>query len=155
MKLYSNDFENNKMLDKKFTCDAEDFSPHLKWEEVPEKTKSFAISCLNSDTEYGTLAHWYVYNIPVDVVEIPQAGPIPGIEIENDFSTLGYEGPCPENGIHRYIFTVYALLDEIQELLTPLTFRKVILKNTIDSAELVGFYERKFDLRNLIKKSCH
>lgn len=155
MKLISKDFESNGFLDKKFTCDAEDFSPHMQWENAPNETKSFALSCLNSDTEHGTIAHWYVYNIPADIREIPQAGPVPGIEIENDFSTLGYTGPNAPSRMHAYEFTIYALDTETLEGINPLNFRKEIHKHTIEKAQIVGKYEKEFDFREFKRMSCH
>jgi len=155
MRVYSNDFNHNEQLNKRHTCDAEDISPHLKWEDIPQGTKSFAISCINNDTKHGTLGHWYVYNIPSDTREIPRAGPIPGIEIENDFGNIGYEGPNFPSEIHSYIFTIYAL--DVKELndLTPINFRRKVHKHTIEKADIIGKYEREFDFRDFQKMSCH
>jgi len=143
MILESNDFKNNEILDKKFTCDGEDFSPHLKWYDVPEGTKSYALTFTRPDPELGEISHWYIYNIPLDVKEIQQDGIIPGIEVENDFCTLHYEGPNAADGIKKYIFRIYALDVEKLEGLKKQNFKKIIRQHTIEYTELVGMYERK------------
>ena len=155
MRVYSNDFNQDEMLDKSYTCDAEDFSPHLKWEDIPEGTKSFAISCTNNDTVQGIIAHWYVYNIPPDIREIPRAGPVPGIELENDFNTIGYEGPNIQSGVHSYTFTVYALNIQKLDDISPISFRKKVNIHAIEKAEITGKYEREFDFRMFRNLSCH
>ncbi|MCK4455757.1 MAG: YbhB/YbcL family Raf kinase inhibitor-like protein, partial [Thermoplasmata archaeon] len=43
MRMKSNDFEDSGDIPSGFTCDGEDISPHLVWEEVPEGTKSLAL----------------------------------------------------------------------------------------------------------------
>lgn len=143
MILESDDFKNNGLMDKKFTCDGEDFSPHLKWKNPPEGTKSYALSCMRPDPELGEISHWYVSNIPPNIDEIKQDGDVLGIEVENDFCTLNYEGPNASDGIHKYIFRIYALDINKLEGLTNQNFRKIIRKHTIEYAELIGLYERK------------
>jgi len=143
MKLMSNDIENKGRINPKFTCDGADISPHLNWEEVPEMTKSFAISCIDKDSKAGTWIHWYVVNIPSNIREIVQGGPIPGKELENDFGNIEYGGPCPEKGEHRYFFSIYALNTEKIEGINKSNFDKLISKHRIESSEFMARYKRK------------
>ncbi|MBI3308817.1 MAG: YbhB/YbcL family Raf kinase inhibitor-like protein, partial [Candidatus Melainabacteria bacterium] len=41
--LTSTAFEDKTILQEKYTCDGENISPPLKWNDLPEKTKSIAI----------------------------------------------------------------------------------------------------------------
>ena len=155
MILESNDMENGQDIDKKFTCDAEDFSPHLKWREIPEGTKSFALLLLDPKTEYGIVKHWLVHDIPLNITQIPCAGPVPGIELHHDFRGLGYDVPCPESGKHEYIFTIYALdVDHLEEV-DRFNFRKKVANHTIEKAEITVSYEREFDFSQFRRSSCH
>jgi len=152
MRLFSNDFKNGEMLPKILTCDGEDISPHLKWVNFPEQTKSFALMCLDFETNDGIVSHWYVHDIPNNVTEIPRGGPIPGAELENDFGTLYYEGPCQPDKLHEYYFIIHALDVEHLEGLTTLTFRKQIRNHSLDKAELKGTYQSEIRINF---KSCH
>lgn len=100
-------------------CIGGNTSPDLKWTRAVPWTKSYAVVVYD---ETGEFTHWGVYNIPPDVTELPAgAGTItngvPQItfpQISNDTFSSGYVGPCPPpdivpNGIHKYLFTVYAL----------------------------------------------
>lgn len=142
MKLTSKDISHNELVDKKFTCDGADISPHLKWENTPEGTKSFAVSCNDPDAPSGNWVHWYVINIPKDETEIPQNGPVPGKEIENDFGKTEYGGPCPPSGEHRYFFTVYALDTEEMSGISKSNFKTEIKKHTLNSDQIIGLYKR-------------
>ncbi|MFW9898932.1 MAG: YbhB/YbcL family Raf kinase inhibitor-like protein [Candidatus Thorarchaeota archaeon] len=142
MELISNDFKHNKLMDKKFSYRDENRSPNLKWIDPPSSTKSFAISCNDPDAPVGDWIHWYVVNIPSDVIEIPQGGPIPGTELENDYGQKGYGGPAPPSGTHRYFFKVYALDIEKLEGVNKRNFKEKIKEYTLDSAELIGLYKR-------------
>jgi len=142
MKLISNDFDQDGMIPKRFTCDSDDISPHLRWENAPEKTKSFAISCNDPDAPVRDWIHWIVYNIPSDINEIPQGGPVPGKEGKNDFGKTPYGGPCPPGGTHRYFFRVYAL-DKVElEDVNKNNFEKKFEDHLIQKAELMGKYGR-------------
>jgi hypothetical protein len=142
MKLISNDIQHEDNINPKFTCDGEDFSPHLRWKNVPEETQSFALSCIDRDSKAGTWIHWYLVNVPKNVREIPQGGPVPGDELKNDFGNKEYGGPCPEKGEHRYFFTIYALDIEKMKGINKENFKEKLSDHIIDSAELMCKYER-------------
>lgn len=152
MILTSNDFINESVLNKRHTCDGEDISPNLKWEQVPTSTKSFALTCIDLDHEAGLISHWNIINIPADCREISRGGPIPGMEIENDLSTTYYEGPCQPDKIHRYVFRLHALNVEQIEGVTALNFRKLIKTHVLETAEIIGLYQSEIRLKF---QSCH
>jgi hypothetical protein len=143
MILESNDFRNNELLDKKFTCDGEDFSPHLKWKDPPEDTQSYALTFFRRDPDQGIIFHWRIYNIPKTVTEIEQDGEIPGLQIPNDFYTRIYEGPNATGGIQKYTFRIYALDVETLEGLNKQNFLRIIKLHSIEYADLIALYERK------------
>ena len=141
MKLISDDFKHNELLDAKFSYRKGNVSPHIKWEDAPTDTKSFAISCNDPDAPVGDWIHWLVCNIPQDVDEIPQGGPIPGTELKNDYGQKGYGGPAPPSGTHRYFFRIFALNTEKLEDINKKNFIQKIKEHTIDSAEIIGLYK--------------
>jgi Raf kinase inhibitor-like YbhB/YbcL family protein len=62
----------------------------------------------------------------------------------NDFKRLGYGGPCPPGGTHRYYFKVYAL-DTVLQSEPGLTKKKVLKKmegHILGRGELMGTYSR-------------
>jgi Raf kinase inhibitor-like YbhB/YbcL family protein len=63
---------------------------------------------------------------------------------KNDFGNLGYGGPCPPSGTHRYFFRIYAL-DAMLELSLGST-RSQVLKamegHVLAEGTLVGKYGR-------------
>jgi len=143
MKLTSNDFKDNQLLDSKFSLRGGNKSPHLKWEKVPVNAKSFAISCNDPDAPAGDWIHWLVVNIPKTITEIHQGGPIPGEQLQTDFGKSGYGGPAPPSGTHRYIFKLYALdVDKVKGV-NKKNFYEEMEDHTIMSAELVGLYKSK------------
>jgi Raf kinase inhibitor-like YbhB/YbcL family protein len=141
MKLSSNDFTHNEVMDSKFTCDGDDISPHLQWDNVPNDTKYFAVSCNDPDAPAGDWVHWYVYNIPSDTKEIPQNGPVPGKEVKNDFGKKEYGGPCPPSGTHRYFFRVYALDNKLKGVKKS-NFKEKVKQHTIEKVEMIALYSR-------------
>ncbi|MBN1800488.1 MAG: YbhB/YbcL family Raf kinase inhibitor-like protein [Candidatus Lokiarchaeota archaeon] len=142
MKLSSNDFKHNGFLDSKFGYKTKNISPHLKWEKFPPKTMCFALSCNDPDAPSGNWVHWIVINIPAKINEIPQGGPVPGIELVNDFGKKGYGGPAPPSGTHRYNFKVYALDLTKIEGVNKKNFEELIEDHALDSAEITGLFKK-------------
>jgi Raf kinase inhibitor-like YbhB/YbcL family protein len=103
-----------------FGCTGENVSPQLSWSNVPEETKSFAITMYDPDAPTGSgWWHWVVFDIPSDVNHvIENAGNIEkelmiekAIQSTTNYGAPGYGGPCPpeDHGIHQYVITVHAL----------------------------------------------
>jgi Raf kinase inhibitor-like YbhB/YbcL family protein len=151
MELRSPAFTQGGMIPQKYTCDGEDVSPPLEFSGLPEGTRSIALISDDPDAPMGTWVHWVYYNIPPDTqalpeniepAENPSAGGMLG---ENDFRKIGYGGPCPPSGTHRYFFKLYAL-DTMLELKQG-AVKKHLLKamegHIISQAELMGKYKRR------------
>jgi len=94
-------------------CGGQNVSPQLSWSNVPEGTKSFALTCFDPDAPTGSgFYHWIVANIPASVTNMAENSLAPGaIQGSTDYGESKYGGPCPPTGDppHRYHFTVYAL----------------------------------------------
>jgi Raf kinase inhibitor-like YbhB/YbcL family protein len=112
------------MIPKKYTCDGEDRSPPLEWSGVPPRARSLALTCDDPDAPAGTWSHWVVFNLPPEVASLPEglaaSDPVritptsTARQGKNDFGKIGYGGPCPPSGTHRYILRLHAL-DEMLE----------------------------------------
>ena len=136
MILKSKDFKSR--IPSKFTADGQNISPQLEWQNSPAATKSFVLTCIDPDAPSGAFVHWIVYDIPANVSSIEQGQKI-GKELANSFGKLGYKGPSPPSGTHRYVFTLYAL--DVEHI-DAKNFFKEIEKHKLDSVQLVGLYER-------------
>jgi Raf kinase inhibitor-like YbhB/YbcL family protein len=78
--------------------------------------------------------------------DVPKADTLPGggKQGTTDFGSIGYGGPCPPSGAHRYFFKVYAL-DSMLNLpagKTKKEVEKAMKGHIIGQGELVGTYSR-------------
>lgn len=150
-KLYvtSKAFEDGNAIPIKYTCDGLNVSPPLDLAFIPNNAVTIAIIVEDPDAPINTWTHWIVWNIPVthNIKENTKHG-ISGI---NDFSKNFYCGPCPMNGVHKYVFKIYAL-DCFIEM--PRNTKKLMLKREISDhilayGEITGTYTRQ--INQLIK----
>ena len=150
MEIISSSFDEGTMIPKKYTCDAIDISPPLKCSKIPDGTKTFAIICDDPDAPMGTWVHWVIYNLPVNINELSED--VPSLEIlpngakqgRNDFGKIGYGGPCPPGGTHRYYFKVYALTEElkVETGITKSELLKAMEGHILSEGQLMGRYKR-------------
>jgi len=68
-----------------------------------------------------------------------------GTEGQTSLGDGGYFGPCPPSGVHRYVFTLYAL--DAGLVLDAATSGRAEIEaamegHVLDSAELTGTYSR-------------
>ncbi len=143
IKVFSSAFVANGSIPRKYTCDGQDINPPLEFEGIPEKAESLVLIVDDPDAPTKTFTHWLVWNIePVAKIEKDS---IPGVEGLNDFKKIGYGGPCPPSGTHRYFFRVYALDKKLE--LKAGTGRKdlenAMIGHIIAEGELMGKYSRK------------
>jgi Raf kinase inhibitor-like YbhB/YbcL family protein len=144
MKLLSKDFVDNCSIPSEFTCDGKNVSPPLSWEDIPDETKSFALSATDPDAPGGMWIHWLVYDIAEALRKIEKNSlPVGAKEAENDFGKKPYGGPCPPSGTHRYFFTIYALDVEHLEGVNKRNFLDNVEKHTIEKAVITGIYKRQ------------
>ncbi len=150
IQITSTAFEEGGTIPQKYTCDGEDVSPALQWSGIPDGTQSIALICDDPDAPMGTWVHWVLFNIPADTTELPENIPADRV-LENgakhginDFKKLGYGGPCPPGGTHRYFFKLYAL--DIEIGLEPGATKEELLKamegHILDEGQLMGRYAR-------------
>jgi hypothetical protein len=150
MILRSPAFEPGGFIPSRYTCDGPDLSPPLEWKGVPEGARSLALVADDPDAPMGTWVHWVIYRIPADSTGLPEGVakkrelPDGTRQGKNDFRRIGYGGPCPPSGTHRYFFKLYAL-DRPVDLPPGATKAQLIeaMKgHVIAEAELMGRYRR-------------
>lgn len=150
IKLTSGAFKEGDFIPKKYTCDDINISPPLEWQGIPDNTNSIALICDDPDAPMGTWVHWVIYNIPVNISKLSEQIPAEkvlengALQGTNDFRKIGYCGPCPPAGIHRYFFKIYAL-DNVPEL-APGANRGELLHemegHILSEGKLMGRYSR-------------
>jgi hypothetical protein len=149
--LTSPAFSDGERIPDRYTCVGEDVSPPLRWEGVPEGTKSFALVVEDPDAPGGTFIHWVLYNLPATISELAEgvprterlaSGALQGV---NDFGVVGYRGPCPPPGApHRYFFILRALDVELdlKPGATKAQLERASQGHVLAEAELMGKYSR-------------
>lgn len=101
-----------------YTCDGQDISPSVSFSELPEETETVALIMDDPDAPTTVFDHWGVWNITSSELEKdlpPREKLEEGVaQSTNDFSNIGYSGPCPPTGTHSYRFRAYALDSPLQ-----------------------------------------
>lgn len=151
IEITSSAFADGGMVPSKYTCDGSDISPPLQWEAVPEATRSIALISDDPDAPVGTWVHWVLYDLPAETREleenIPPDKTLPSGAKQglSDFGRIGYGGPCPPSGTHRYFFKIYALDTKLK--LPAGAKKSELLKamegHIIGQGQLIGKYKRK------------
>ena len=153
--LTSPAFANGGAIPPRYTCEAEDISPELRWEGESPATKSFALIVDDPDAPDPqapkmTWVHWVLYDIPADVHVLPENAATqslpPGTKHGlNDWKRVGYGGPCPPIGTHRYFFKLYALDAVLPDLARPTKAEllSAMKGHVLEEVQLIGTYKKK------------
>lgn len=146
MELTSAAFEPDQPIPQRYTCEGDDVSPPLAWDDPPEGTRSFALVVDDPDAPGRVFTHWVAWGIPSDRRNLDEGESPPGSG-GNDFGRQGWGGPCPPpgHGRHRYVFRLLAL--DTTELEVAWGAGKGELEQAVEGhvlaeARLVGTYER-------------
>jgi Raf kinase inhibitor-like YbhB/YbcL family protein len=148
MKLLSSAFSDQESIPAQYTVQGEGISPPLRWQDMPEGTRSLALVCEDPDAPHGTYDHWILYNIPPTVGVLAEGLkdlPHDIQSIKNSAGTMGYYGPNPPSGTHRYFFILYALdtvLGLLPEGATKADLLKAMNSHILAQATLVGNYHK-------------
>ncbi|PUA29121.1 MAG: hypothetical protein B0W54_00475 [Cellvibrio sp. 79] len=138
-----------------FALEGENISPPLVWSKGPEGTKSYAIIMEDPDVAQNPpFVHWLLFNLPADVVSLPQgipplpelAKPDGALQGKNDRGSIGYIGPNPptQDSAHHYYFQIFALDKKLN--LPVGTTREELLAamqgHVLANGFIIGTYDR-------------
>jgi hypothetical protein len=143
MELSSPDFMSGASIPARYTCDGADESPELEIAGIPDGTVSLVVIMDDPDASVGTFDHWVAFNIePIGV--IPAGASDLGTGGVNSWNRVGYGGPCPPSGTHRYLFKVLALDAglPLEEGATKDDVLSASEGHVLGDATLMGTYER-------------
>lgn len=151
MTLASPAFVHDGRIPSRYTCDGSDLSPPLTFAGVPPGAASLVLVCDDPDAPSGVWDHFLIYNLSPATPGLPEGlptmdaypdGSLPG---KNGWGRLGYGGPCPPSGTHRYVFTLYAL-DAMLGLAAGAGKKDVLRAakgHILATATLIGRYARR------------
>ncbi|HTX19767.1 MAG TPA: YbhB/YbcL family Raf kinase inhibitor-like protein [Bacteroidota bacterium] len=150
IKVTSPAFKEGEFIPKKFTCDGENVSPAVEWSGVPATAKVIVLICDDPDAPRGTWVHWVLFNVPASTKGLAENfshksnlpdGSRQGI---NDSHEIGYDGPCPPGGVHRYYFKVYALdkAVNLESGATKAQLLRAMEGHVVAEGVLMGRYKR-------------
>jgi hypothetical protein len=109
--LTSSAFSDRAAIPRRYSCDGLDVSPPLSWSGVPAGTKALLLTVTDPDAR--GFVHWVGWDLAPDLGSLTEgaSGALPdgALEGRNDFGRIGWGGPCPPSGTHRYVFTLTAL----------------------------------------------
>lgn len=143
MRLRSEAFGEGEAIPSVHSCDGEDRSPPLAWEDAPEGTAVFAL--IVDDPDARGFVHWVLVDIPGSEPGVAEGeGDSVGVPGRNDFGRIGWGGPCPPSGEHRYVFTLYALSAplELTGTVDAASVRGALGDRVLAQAQLTGVYRR-------------
>ena len=147
-------FAHGAAMPRRYTCDAEDVSPPLRWSGWAEKTRSLALIVDDPDAPdpaapKRVYVHWVLYDVPTSVRGIEENAELAAVKAgarqgKNDWDRTGYGGPCPPIGRHRYFFKLYALDALLGDLgtATKRDVEKAMQGHVLATVELMGTYQR-------------
>lgn len=150
--LRSNSFVAGAEIPARHTCEGADVSPALTWSGAPTGTRSFALVVEDPDAPDPAApkrvwTHWVLYDIPRSAASLDEGVkatqlPLGTREGRNDWGGLGYRGPCPPIGRHRYFTRLYALDVSLPDLHSPsrARLRDAMRGHVLAVAELMGTY---------------
>ena len=129
----------------------DNISPELSWTEVPINTKSYLLFLHDPDAPHlGGFVHWVVYindpKIKSIATGFSPTSTSPIVFGLNGMDKNSYFGPCPPSGtgLHRYVFTLYALNTQLEikkiEKLHQSELVNLLYGKVIKQATFTGLY---------------
>jgi len=143
-------FTQGQAIPKRYSRYGDDVSPPLAWSGIPDGTREIVLICDDPDAPVGTWVHWVVYGIPATSAGMKEGVPKDATladgakQGKNSWGEIGYGGPQPPSGTHRYVFKVYAV-DSPTGLTPGATKQQVIAAidgHVLARGELMGTYAR-------------
>lgn len=156
MNLTSSSFDDGQPIPRAYTVDGKNVAPPLAWSDVPRAAKSLALIVEDPDAPDPaapqlTFGHWVVFDLDPAETGLPAGAaerhglPSPARQGRNDYGRIGYGGPSPPIGRHRYVFRLYALDTTLRDRLgrpDRAQLLAAIEGHVLAEARLTGTYAR-------------
>lgn len=143
MQLSSSAFQPGGDLPERFGHNAGNLSPPLTITDVPGAAQSLVLIMDDPDAPTANFVHWVLFNIPPRTGVILENEPPPEATAgRNGFGDVGYGGPRPPSGTHRYFLHLHAL-DRRLDLpagATRIAVENAMRGHILASASLLGCY---------------
>ncbi|PCC66741.1 phospholipid-binding protein, PBP family [Nannocystis exedens] len=155
MSLESEAFAAGAEIPSEYTCEGRDVSPPLRWSGVPAAARSLALVETDPDAPDPAApktiyTHWILVDLPpadgsLPAGVTPERLPAGAREGTNDWGRVGYGGPCPPIGRHRYFHTLYALDTTLPSLQAPTRaeLEQAMAGHVLAKAALMGTYQKQ------------
>jgi Raf kinase inhibitor-like YbhB/YbcL family protein len=105
-------WQDDAVIDRRYTCEGENVSPAVSWSNVPEGTVEIAL--VMTDPEAAGFVHWVIAGLDPATGGIPEgAVPATAIQAVNGFGDVGYGGPCPPEP-HSYVVEIFAVGQQLE-----------------------------------------
>jgi Raf kinase inhibitor-like YbhB/YbcL family protein len=146
MEITSTAFGNGEKIPRKYTCEGPNISPPLKFSNIPDGAASLVLMVEDPDAPAKPWVHWLVFNIPAAATGFEENAIAPGsTQGLCNGDTFGYEGPCPPENEHQYLFRLYALDAGLN--IPDASNRKAVLLamhgHVLATATLTGLYKKE------------
>ena len=102
-------FAEGGAIPQAYTCQGGDISPPLAWSGAPAGTAAFAL--IVDDPDANDWVHWLIYDLPGATSSLDENASKTSTapQGKTTWGSVGYRGPCPPSGTHRYRFQLLAL----------------------------------------------
>ena len=150
----SSDVTNGQPLKDDQVAEHGNTSPQLSWDDVPEGTRSFTVTCFDPDAPTPSgFWHWVLVDLPADVRSLDagagaEGAALPGraFMCRNDGGAKAFMGAAPPAGdqVHRYFFVVHAVREEtlgVDSDASPAVVSFNLAFKTLGRAILHGTYQ--------------
>ena len=140
-------FAQGQPIPKQFSCDGGDHSPPLAFSGLPADAKYLAVVLDDPDAPKGTWTHWTFWDLPVARVPLPQDAKVTALgakEGTTSAGSVGYQGPCPPSGTHRYFVHAWATAEPLGLAAGASVdaVHKAVKAKAVAQGELMGTYRR-------------
>lgn len=147
MTITSKAFAHGEKIPVIYSCDGQGISPPLSFSNVSPKAVSLALVMDDPDAPNQTFVHWVAWNIDPrqeGLSENIKANDEKISQGTNSAKKIGYTGPCPPTGSHRYFFKLYALDSKLSlpQGATIADFEKAIKGHVIEESKFMGTFSR-------------
>jgi Raf kinase inhibitor-like YbhB/YbcL family protein len=150
MSLTSTAFENGGAIPAKYSKEGGNISPPLSWSGVPDGARQLALIMDDPDAPSGIFVHWLLYNVPPGAGKIAEGFSTQALtngarQGRNGFGEVGYGGPRPPSGTHRYYLHLYAVDTDIElpSGATRAELDRALRGHVLQEAQLMGRYQHR------------